>query len=195
MARIHAPLFSYNASGKLGSLSFRTGPLRVQRVQPVTSISPLAAQRSAPQRIRYRAEVTHWSNTFLSARDREAWARAGTYLKPRLTGYQRVMADYLAMPTAHAGHCTFFTIVPIGSTPGRLNVVGAIAGPLPSLVFLHYARSPFITGSFTSTVPTGGDGFQIIVNNLPTGLYWFDIRAVTADLKVGETGLYLRQVP
>lgn len=195
MAKTHAPLFGFGASGQLGkAIVFGDWKgINVAR-QYVVPANPNTAPQ-ATQRGYFSDAVAAWhdATNVLSASDKDAWNRLAGVQHPARTGFNqfvKVQVDEMVAGDASPGHLFGVANIALTHDAFKADIDDSLGGTLTVTLWVGNSKTFFATSAQDAQVG-GLTSFTAFDSGFPAGervYYWFE-RGV-AGANYGRSGLY-----
>ena len=193
MAKVNAPLFSFNASGKLANalVYFPFKGLDVVRSYVIPANPNSSAQQT--QRALMTAAVAEWHNAGYTDEDRSAWNRLAGTLGPGLSGFNAMVRAMIneAIAGGTWEREADVRISGVGAAGFTVDMTKVSAGNVPTI---RYGVSPTFMPNTAVLVDQTGNEWQVTLAALTSGtLYYFTIDVGAAGVDFGRVGIYTQR--
>lgn len=193
MAKVKAPLFSFEARGKLADSIVYFPWKGVNAVRSyVIPADPVTAAKTA-QRARMTAAVAEWHGASYSALDIGAWNRLANLLATSLSGFNRMVQEHIdeAILGSTWERMADVDIYGVTAILFSVRVAKASTGNAPTL---RWGTSPTNMPNALTMSDETGDIWQRDVGGLTAStLYYFTIDVGATATDWGRTGIYTQR--
>ncbi len=193
MAKVDAPLFSFNASGQLAKalVYFPFKGLNVVRSYVVPANPNSSAQQT--QRGHMGDAVDEWHNAGYTDEDRSAWNRLAGTLGAGLSGFNAMVRAFINEEVLGGTWTREADVVisAVGANGFQVNMTKVSAGLVPTI---RYGVSPTFMPNTAVLVDQTGNDWEVTLAALTSAtLYYFTIDVGAAGATFGRVGIYAQR--